>query len=178
MAACAQCGRQLETLRNLVGGLASIRHNQPTPAALVRYQQLFSHVQQQPSPLRQFVEQLRAQLTWDSRQQVALQGVRSAGAAVPAYRLLYESARTEVEMMVTPGAQRYEIDGEVIPMDAHDIIAPALVQLFSADLSAAYETESNEAGRFRFERILPGYYTMQITPPAGAAVALEDVEIA
>ncbi len=180
--ACARCREQLTVLHQLRAELMVARHSQPTAAALQRYNQLFTQVQQPPSALSRVVQQLRATLTWDSRQQPALQGVRNVAATH--YRQLYATARAEIELLVmarTP--QRRELEGDIITLTGQEQVTPALLQLqvlYQDQINneqASYEVMSDAEGRFRIADVLPGHYQLLITPIQGALLELDDLEI-
>ena len=111
LAACAQCRAELERLRQLAAELAVAQRSQPSPAALASYARLFDQVQQQGSRLSQLWQTIVAALAWDSRQQPALQGVRSGGAT--AYRLLYTTPQAEVELWVEADGRSRRLEGEI-----------------------------------------------------------------
>ncbi|MCX6049806.1 MAG: carboxypeptidase-like regulatory domain-containing protein [Chloroflexi bacterium] len=175
--ACAQCREQLEALHQLRTDLTVVRHSQPTAAALKRYDQLFSQVQQPPSALTRLLQQVRATLTWDSRQQPALQGIRNAASAH--YRQLYTTAHAEIELLVmTRTPQRRELEGDIIALTDQAQVTPALLQLQALDAGQTiYEATSDAQGRFHLADLPPGHYQLLITPIQGALFGLEDLEI-
>jgi hypothetical protein len=122
-------------------------------------------------------QRLRAQLTWDSRQQPALQGLRNTLA--PHYRQLYTTEGAEIELMVTDRfSHQRTVEGDIITLVGYDPLAPALVQLSnSANQELTYEVQSDEQGRFHVEQVDPGHYQLTITPTQGALLAIDDLEI-
>jgi len=178
LAECPQCQAQLASLGRLANELVVARRSRPSAAALANYSQLFAHVRQQPSRLARAVQTLRATLTWDSRQQQALQGVRSG--SVDRYRQLYTTARAEIEFLVTTRtSQRRDIEGELIAEQEGEPLTPALLQLQGlGEQPASYETESDAQGRFRLANVTPGRYQLLITPCQGALLEIDEVEIA
>ena len=178
LAECTQCQAQLASLGRLANELVVARHSQPSAAALANYNQLFAHVRQQPSLLARAVQTLRATLTWDSRQQQALQGVRSGSA--DRYRQLYTTTRAEIELLVTTRTpQRRDIEGELIAEHDGEPLTPALLQLQGlGEPPTSYETESDAQGRFRLANVTPGRYHLLITPSEGALLEIDEVEIA
>lgn len=177
LAECAECRRALATLRQLTAELAVARQSEPTPSTVARYAELFSQVQQPPSLFARVVQNLRATLAWDSRQQVALQGVR--GGPVTNYRQLYTTERAEIEWLVTVRTpQRRDLEGELMSTDEQAQVTPALIQLQPLEAGlASYETESDAQGRFRLLNVTLGRYQLLITPVQGALLAIEPLEL-
>lgn len=177
LAACGECQNRLAALRDLLRELAIARRSEPSAAVLERYHQLFAHVPQQPGLLTRLVERLRAQLTWDSRRQPALQGLRNV--ATPHYRQLYTAAGAEIELMVANRASHQRtLEGDIITLAGHAPLAPALVELAAtADPQQVHEVQSDAQGRFQVENVTPGHYQLTITPTHGASLAIDDLEI-
>jgi len=173
LASCTTCQQTLADLRVFAGELAVARRSQPSAAAMQRYASLFDAVQRQPNPLQQMWRTLRATLAWDSRQQLALQGVRSGAAA--SYRLLYTAPSAEIELLVEPSQGGHQLDGEVA---AEDVAAtPALVQLVGGNGALLYETETTDTGRFRLAAVAAGAYTLTVTFAAGDVLTVPALEI-
>lgn len=174
---CPQCRDHLARLYDLRDELVMARHSQPTVQALHNYSQLFSQVQQAPSRLTRLIQHARATLTWDSRQQPALQGVRNVAATY--YRQLYTTARAEIELMVmahTP--QRRAIEGDIIVLGGQEQVTPALLQLQTLDAAQTlYEAISDEQGRFHIADVPPGNYQLLITPVQGTLLEIDRLEI-
>jgi hypothetical protein len=177
LAQCAECQAKLATVRCIKGELKLAQQSTPTAQALARYAQLFAQVQQQPGLLTRMVQRLRAQLTWDSRQQPALQGVRNA--AVTHYRQLYTTDQVEVELMVTSQQRHlFDVEGDLLNQPDQMNIAPAFVQLQHVDgQTPTYEVESDANGRFHVGNVAPGRYQLVITRPEGALIEITDLEI-
>jgi hypothetical protein len=177
LATCLLCRQRLETTRRMVDELAIRRRSEPTPTGLARYAQLFDQVQRSPAGLQGLLQRVRAHLQWDSRQQPALQGVRSA--ARSEHRLLYTTPMVDVEILVTRSATQFDLDGELVPQDAEAWTGPTLIQLQAqAAPVALYETEVTADGRFRFVQVPPNHYTMLITPDHGALLEIEGLDFA
>lgn len=177
LAACGECQAHLAALQQLLSELRIARQSKPAPQILNQYHRLFAHVPQQPGLVQRLVSQLRAQLTWDSRQQPALQGLRHTTS--PHYRQLYATEGAEIELMVANrfGHQR-TVEGDIITLAGYDPLAPALVQLANAaNQQLIYEVQSDEQGRFHVEQVDPGHYQLTITPTQGALLAIDDLEI-
>jgi hypothetical protein len=155
LAGCDECRRELANLTTLAGDFSLAQRSAPTAAALERYTSLYNEVQKKPSALSAFVQTLRAALSWDSRQQLALQGVRSG--AVAAYRQLYTSSSAEIELLIEPAQQRYAIHGEIMGTDDANL-GNALVQLLDRGGMAVHEAEADDAGQFRMASIGGGAY--------------------
>lgn len=177
LAECGQCQTQLAALRQLANELVIARRSQPAAATLANYAQLFTHVQRQPSSLIRAVQTLRATLAWDSRQQQALQGVRSGNS--DRYRQLYTTEQAEIEFLVTNRTpQRRDIEGELINLDEQAQMAPALLQFQGLDdPRTQYEVESDGQGRFRLTNVAPGRYQLFITAQQGESLEIDGLEI-
>jgi hypothetical protein len=141
---------------------------------MARYASLYDEVQKKPSALSAFMQTLRAALSWDSRQQLALQGVRSG--AVAAYRQLYTSSSAEIELMIEPAQQRYAIHGEIMGTDDANL-GSALIQLLDRGDTLVHEVEANDAGQFRMASVGAGAYRLLITPVDGPVIEVESLEI-
>jgi hypothetical protein len=173
LAGCNACRQALADLGVLAGELTIARRSQPSASAMQHYASLFAAIQRQPSRLQQAWQVVRAALAWDSRQQPALAGVRSAAAA--GYRLLYTAPAAEIELLVEPSQGQRRIDGEVALEDGAS--APALVQLLAADGAPQQETATDAFGRFHLGAVAPGAYTLLVTPAAGPALAVDGLEL-
>ncbi|MBK8051167.1 MAG: hypothetical protein IPK16_31140 [Anaerolineales bacterium] len=174
LALCDECRRELAGLVDLNGALALARRSTPSPAAMARYTGLFSEVQQRPSRLGSLLQTLRAALTWDSRQQFAMQGVRSG--AVAAYRQLYSTGAAEIELLIEPAQQRYAIYGEIMGTDDANV-GNSLVQLLNRDGVTVQEVEAGDDGQFRMTMLRGGIYRLLITPVDGPLIEVETLEI-
>ena len=182
---CATCQQALQAIQLLASELAVAQRSAPSPAAQQRYASLFAQVQRQPSLLQQLWQGVRATLAWDSRQQPAFQGVRSAGAT--AYRLLYTTPQADIELMVEAGQRLRRVEGEVVA--ASDVTGdkagdtasaasatPALVQLVAAG-ALHQEAETDAFGRFHLRDVAPGAYDLLFTLASGDLLAVSDLEI-
>jgi len=174
LALCPACRTEMDTLALLVREFTVARQSQPTPAALQRYAALFPHIQQRESRSGAWWQTLRAALTWDSRQQAALQGVR--GGSAIAYRLLFATDQAEIELMVEPDRYQFRVQGEIIARNGATP-APALVQWIDRAGNACYECEADGDGRFQYAGIARGNYRIAITPLAGTVIEIEGMEI-
>ncbi|MCL4860786.1 MAG: hypothetical protein KJZ93_15325 [Caldilineaceae bacterium] len=173
---CPACRQQLHAVSRLFLTLTRMRHGLPSPAAFDRFAQLFDQAPVQPGGWQGFIQEIRGRLVWDSRLRPAFQGVR--GVAHRPYRLLYATDHAEIELMVTPRAARFDVEGEVVTSYSLGARPPLLIQLqHRADPTAIYETESGPHGRFRLEGILPGNYNVWVSPTAGALLVWEGLEI-
>jgi hypothetical protein len=174
LATCAHCRQQEAELRLLVTDLTIARLSAPDAAALARYRAIFDQVQH-VTPLQRFVNRLRAVLTWDSRQQPLLQGVRSSGAT--AYRQLYAVEDVELELMVEQTGQLRRVDGDLIADAGAGDDAPSLVELLDVRGAPVYSVETDTDGIFRFEGVHPGRYQAVITRAHAATIEVEALEI-
>ena len=176
LATCITCQRELSQLQQFAGDLAFVRQITPSAAALARYRNAFEQVQVRPSRLQQLFQSVVATLTWDSRLQPALQGVRSGSMA--GYRLLYTTAEAEIELLVEPITRARNIEGELIAADAVEETTPALISLTDQFGVVIYETETDEEGRFRFPHVAPDMYQLMVTSPGKLEIKVSALEIA
>lgn len=175
LASCAECRETLEMLQLMATELRVARHSAPSPTVRQRAYQFFDQIQQQPSWIERIVQRLQAQLLWDSRRQLAVQGLRTA--SPDRYHLLYTTDRVDIEISVQPQAGQFDLEGELLPRDPDDAIAPALVHLQPSDRrGATHETHSDSDGHFRFQGVAPGQYTLLVTPRTGELLEIEGLE--
>jgi hypothetical protein len=175
LATCPACREAMVDLRALAAELATARASQPSLVALDHYYELFTQVRPAPARGLALWRSLTAMLTWDSRQQPSLQGVRSAGAS-NAFRLLYATEQAEVEILVEPEGHLFRTQGEIVTLD--DLaMTPALIQWFDAGGSVRYETESDPSGLFSLRNIAPGTYRLSIVSAASDIIEIEALEI-
>ncbi len=173
---CNACQAEMAKVQYLTAQLKIAQHSSPSTTTMTRYQQLFVEVQQTPknSAIGDWLQRLVGKPTWDSRQQVAAQGARSVVA--PNYRLLYMAAKAELELMISPQAQKRRVDGDLIALSGQELLTPALVQLQPAATAMLYEIASDRNGRFHLDAVPTGRYTLLVTPPQGIHFAF-DLEI-
>ena len=182
-------------LRSLFDDLAVARRSQPSAAATARYADFFTQIKTTPNPalISSLVEtartaasdlfdSLQATLAWDSRQQIAMQGARSA--AGQSYRLLYSTAAADIEMLVEPEGNLRHITGEVLPLDdvqgrhPSSPISPLLLHLLQPQSGVAFADATSDAeGAFRLAPIAPGHYKLLVTPRQGAVLEVPSLEI-
>jgi len=119
-------------------------------------------------------QRLVAQLTFDSRRQPALVGVRG-GPAEPS-QLLYTTDRMDIELHLLPaGPGRVRILGQALPRDQDLDMVDCAVQLLAGEQELGL-TSTNELGEFIFE-VAPGSdYTLILVSEEGE-VALEHVDL-
>lgn len=174
LAQCAACRSEYEELSILARELAVARASYVAPAILQEYAALFTRIEQQPGQLATWWRSLQAVLAWDSRQQPALMGIRSAGTAMT-YRLLYTSEPAEIELMVESDGRQCTIQGEIVPNEGLRL-TPALLQWFAADGTPRYETESS-SGHFALPSVTPGLYRLRTEFASGDSIEIEALEI-
>jgi hypothetical protein len=182
LALCPTCAAELAHLTTLAGELALARRSQPAAEAMQRYAALFAQVQKRPTSLVSLWQTVRAALIWDGRMQWGVQGIRSAAPA--RYRLLYQCAAAEVELLVEPMSApglaqpggRRRLEGEIAGT-GQAAATPALVQLVDAAGVAAAETEADPDGRFHFADVIPGSYRLLITLPEELTIESEPLEL-
>ena len=71
---CSHCQLQLAQIQKMFEQIQLRTQSLPTQQALARYEKLFVHLPQPPNKLETIVQRLYAQLVWDSRKQLSLQG--------------------------------------------------------------------------------------------------------
>jgi hypothetical protein len=180
---CPVCAQAYADLTLLASELQVAARSQPSADAVQRYYGLFDQVEQQPQGLKALWRDLAAALVWDSRQQAALQGVRSVAAA--GYRLLYSAGSMELELMVETDGRRRHVEGDLIAASG-EAVRPALVTLERLDGNSALspellagellETETVD-GRFRFQDVLPGRYRMTVATLTDETIVVDSLDI-
>jgi hypothetical protein len=175
LSVCPRCQQELDMLRHLAGELLIAECSQPSGAALARYQACFAPSTPQPSYLERMLTWVQANLVWDGRHQLAVQGARSG--ARPSYRLIYASTTSDVELLVTPYPTTFGIEGEFL-VAGNALSTRALIQLEPQSQSnVTHETETTNGGRFRLDHVAPGRYTLWITPEQGSALQIQGLEL-
>jgi hypothetical protein len=176
LATCPDCQARLAALRDIASELTVARHSEPPSAVRARAHQFFAQIQQQPSWLERIVQRFQAQLLWDSRQQLATQGLRQG--VSERYHLLYTTERVEVELSVQPQADGLRLEGDLLPTGPGDPFSQALIHLQPADpIAIPYEFHSADDGHFRVTAVVPGRYTLLITPQNGPLVEIEGLAL-
>lgn len=173
--ACSHCQLQLAQIQKMFEQIRLRTQSLPTQQALARYEKLFVHLPQPPNKLEIIVQRLYAQLVWDSRKQLSLQGVRNA--ALRNFRLVHTTEWVEVDVVLTPEQTNFNLEGELIPVQEDELTLPALLQLQLPEQDKFYETETTEQGRFSFEGIVAGSYVLLITPTVGKRLEIEGLKI-
>jgi hypothetical protein len=180
---CPVCAQAYADLTMLASELQVAARSHPSSDAVQRYYGLFDQVEQQPQGLKALWRDLVAALVWDSRQQAALQGVRSVVAAE--YRLLYSAGSMELELMVETDGRRRHVEGDLIAASG-EAVAPALVTLErlsgeSAPVPEILETEILETetadGRFRLQDVVPGRYRMTVATLTDETIVVDSLDI-
>ncbi|MBV7337282.1 hypothetical protein KFU94_55440 [Chloroflexi bacterium TSY] len=196
---------ELAQIRGLASELAIARASLPRTEIIERYTDLFQHVthsvKETEPPVHESIDlvgrvrrgmsnllsSLQAQLTLDSRQGLALAGVRSTAAS--SYRLLYTTPEADIELLVDTSGNGRRLTGELLPLQENAIsILPALLHLSSIDDSdnassdslndtLVTQTTTDANGRFRLTGIKPGNYSLVLTPPEGDLIEIEPLEI-
>jgi anti-sigma factor RsiW len=177
LADCPACRQQVEVLRNLRLDLEIARRSTPAPDHLDAYRAMFANVQTQPSPLQRLSQQIRALLTWDSRTQPALMGVRSGN--LQSYRQLYVADDAEIELLVERVGELRNVKGDVID-GAPDAALPSslLVELLDPNGEVVHVVEADAGELFHFDNVAPGLYNAVITRSNAAMIELVGLEIA
>ncbi len=186
LAHCPQCQREQQRLATLIQELAITRAGQPSPENLASYYRLFDQVEQQENVpwMDKLVQAVRLVLQWDSRQEAPALGLRQAGPVN--YRLLFSADQADVELLVEPLGRTRRLEGDVLPLDPEGMPGPILVELWPRPEAAKesvqappreHMTTSDPTGRFRFEHVPPGLYSMLLTPVNGPLMSIERLEI-
>jgi hypothetical protein len=180
---CADCRRQLATLTVLRDELNIAGQSNLSQAAEDRLVAIFALAGKeaaQSKPLQSLVgalvEWVQALPLWDSRQQALAAGVR--GAANTSYRLLFGADGSEVELMVEPRNGMLRVVGEFMAPEHEGVSGQALIELVGAkNANWVLETESDASGRFALEKILPGTYSLTITPRHSPIMMIDALEL-
>lgn len=176
LAECILCQGQLAAIQQLASELTVAKASEPSPAALARYLQLYAQVQQAPSLPQRLAEFMVAQLQWDGRRQPAWQGVRNT--QVASYRLLYATADAEIELLVAPREGRFQIEGEVVPLDDTITLLPARCELYeSRSMELIATAECTPDGRFHLAQVPIGQYRLSFVPASGPATVIDKLEL-
>lgn len=177
---CATCRHVYDEMALLADDMAVTALSQTDAEVTQRYYQLFEHVQSQPRGIKARMQALVAALSWDSRQQLGMQGVRNAAASE--YRLVYATDVTEVELMVEIAGARRHLEGELVPL-TEDTRTPALLQLTALDRvsAAVWETEIGTgidgAERFQFQDLQPGRYRLHVTTTSDQTIVIDELDL-
>lgn len=183
IAACDDCAGRMAALELLQAELAIARQSAPAPAQLQRYAALFEQIPRQPAAdrLSGWLERVRLALTLDSRHSAPALGLRRAAGF--GHRLLYSSALADVELLLEPEGELWQIEGDILPIDAESITPPYLIEIFlpeganSAEAAPRFQTESEDSGRFRLADVETGRFSLLITPAAGPLIEIVGLEI-
>jgi hypothetical protein len=161
LAQCHDCRRAHVSLQTLASELDVARASAVSVAAEARYAGLFTAARQgaAQTPWKRAAAWIYAQLAFDSRAQALAAGVRSS--ASTNYRLLFAADQAEVELMVEPVQARRRLMGELVEVMG-GLAAPALVELAQADGKTILEAVTDEQGRFLFNDLPTGQYTLTI----------------
>ncbi len=174
---CDVCRTQLSALRSLTHELNVAQASTARPEVESRYVALFARAQADgrgSSLLARATQWLQAQLTFDSRTQALVGGVRSGLGS--SYRLLFATDGVEIELMVESMQGQRRMVGEVVSAGGEPPAA-ALVALMLRDGTPVSEAESDEFGRFMFQGIDPGEFALVVTPSAEVADGPHTIEI-
>lgn len=177
VATCRDCQTLLNAIRQLKTEMQLAKQGEPPAAVRSRAYQLFAKIQQQPSRIQRIIQQLQAQLLWDSRQPLAMQGVRSASS--DGYHLLYRTEQVEIELDVQRVGGNFSLAGDLLPANQEDIPTPVLMHWRAVEPNGpVYESKSDDAGHFHVPQVAPGRYTLLLTPQTGPLLEVEGLEFA
>jgi hypothetical protein len=176
---CEVCQQQVAAIHRLADEVSIAARSQPTSHQLERYFQLASNIQRQPSAWMRLITQIQQMtLTLDNRQRLGLQGWRSG--SMNAYRLLYSASSADVELLVETQGHARRIEGEVLPLQPDSLSSPVLVELQTPAKETSHPdlvAESTLQGRFQFNNVPLGYYSLMITPIEGPYLQIEGIDI-
>ncbi len=186
LAHCPRCQQEQQRLATLLQELDIARASQPSPENLASYYRLFEQVEQPESAswLDKLVQAVSLVLQWDSRQEAPALGLRQAGPVN--YRLLFSADQADVELLVEPLGRTRRLEGDVLPLDPEGVPGPILVELWPRPEAVKegvqtppreHMTTSDPTGRFRFEHVPPGLYSMLLTPVNGPLMSIDRLEI-
>lgn len=176
LATCPACQDQLAAIQQLASELNIAKASEPSPAAVARYVQLYTQIQGAPSFTQRLTEFIVAHLQWDGRRQPAWQGVRNT--QVASYRLLYATAAAEIELLVAPQEGRFQIEGEVVPLDESATLLPARCELHTSSHAELIDTVAcRPDGRFHLAQVPAGQYRLAFVPASGPTIVIEQLEL-
>lgn len=179
LTACKGCQQQLAILYRLGHELNIAAGSQLTPQQRDRYFQLGNQIHRQPSAWSRMVTHLQQMtLALDNRQRVVLQGFRSG--SVQSYRLLYSATSADVDLLVEAQGLARRIEGEVLPLEPNILRSPILVELHpigGETETVEIVTESTLQGRFQFDGVPLGYYSLMITPMEGPYLTIDGIDL-
>jgi hypothetical protein len=157
--------------------LAAFRRAMPPEAPPERVREaLRAHFRRWAEGRRQpgLFQRLVAQLTFDSRRQPALVGVR--GGPVEPGQLLYTTDRLDIELHVlSAGPGQVRILGQALSRDPELNVADCAVQLLAGEREIGL-TSTNELGEFTFEAVPCDNYTLVLVSEEGE-IELEHVDL-
>ena len=165
-AGCDQCTADLQFWTRSLTALAADCAPGPPEAVVQRAFALIPRLPAKPS----LWEQVVAALVFDSRAQPVLAGVRDAGGS--AFKLLFESEDTSVDLLCEPERGDWRITGQVLSPTP-----PRGGWSVSASSGAhRVESEADALGEFRLPALPPGRYELTVRG-AERELLLPDVEL-
>lgn len=182
LADCPLCAQQVAGLETLKRELKIARLSAPAPAQMERYNALFAQVPRRSAGerLAGWLDRVRLVLALDSRQSAPALGLRRAAGF--GHRLLYSSDLADVELLLEPEGELWQIDGDILPIapdsDTGSVAPPYLIEGFAppdagaAEAAPRFQTESDANGRFRLADVSPGQYTLVVTPTSGPLIEI------
>lgn len=158
-AGCTECTRELQWMGKTTRTLRDAG-NVVVPASLLeRSRALFR--ERFPAPQR---SSWLPQLIFDSRQQVAMAGVRGAGSA--SFQLIYRTDAFDIELWQDPlENEQWYVIGQVLSQQSDAEIVPVSVVLKSADNFAM--TLTPNASEFHLPMVPAGTYQLTLGLPEG-----------
>jgi hypothetical protein len=143
----------------------------PAPPTYVREAlaaRFSAYAQDRPQP--GLWQRLLASLNFDSRQQFAVAGVRSAATQATERQLIYATPVAEVALNLQPGKQDDQllIMGQLFPLHEEDrgVYTVQLLRPPTVTEKRTVEwglTHTDELGEFTFESVEPGVYDMVVS---------------
>ncbi|MBZ5602527.1 MAG: hypothetical protein LAO79_09490 [Acidobacteriia bacterium] len=145
---CTVCREAMSWLSEVARIAAGEAGLEPPPDVVARAHAIFAAPE--PRDWIERLEQLAAELVYDSRRDLAPAGVRSVEAA--GVRLRYQTGHYSVDLMLEPAEGFCDIVGQIANESGHDDdLAGAVVQIVAAGKTMG-ETETNQFGEFMIEQ--------------------------
>ncbi len=109
-----------------------------------------------------FLQCLVATLSFDSRMQPAVAGVRATGARESQQQLVYTTDVADVALNIQPRSDnRFDLDGQIFP--AGDVAPDAFSIQLLRQADELGLTTADDLGEFAFEAVSPGVYELIVS---------------
>lgn len=151
LAGCGRCASEVEFWQRALRALTADRDPAPPETLVAGALRLFERVALPTPRLR-----LPAILTFDSRLQPALAGVRDAGPV--SFKLYYEAGDIGIDLLCEGGAERWQVTGQVL--DPEEGGGGWRVAAASPEDEARAQADPN--GEFVLRSLPPGVYELTL----------------